>query len=130
VLLRIAPETQTGRTIRLAGKGMPRFRADGRGDLYVKVRVVLPTGLDDRAKELATAFLDHVRQPDPRTADRRRPRRRLSLRQPASDVLRRSWPPSDAAVRCRRPMRGHKVAPVSGALGSRCGWVADRATTR
>jgi curved DNA-binding protein len=68
VLLRIPPETQTGRTIRLAGKGMPRFRADGRGDLYVKVRVVLPTGLDDRAKELATAFLDHVAQPDPRTA--------------------------------------------------------------
>ena len=70
VLLRIPAETQTGRTIRLAGKGMPKFRADGRGDLYVKVRVVLPTGLDDEAKELAKAFLDHVAQPDPSEGSR------------------------------------------------------------
>ena len=66
LLLRIPPETQTGRTIRLAGKGMPRFRAEGRGDLLVKVRVVLPSGLDEKARELAVRFLDHVAQPDPR----------------------------------------------------------------
>lgn len=68
VLLRIPPETQTGRTIRLAGKGMPKFRTEGQGDLYVKVRVVLPTGLDTEARELARVFLDHVGQQDPRAS--------------------------------------------------------------
>lgn len=65
VLLRIPPETQNGRTFRLAGKGLPRFRGEGNGDLYVKVRVVLPTGLDERGRELARQFLDHVGQPEP-----------------------------------------------------------------
>jgi DnaJ-class molecular chaperone len=67
VLLRIPPETQTGRTLRLAGQGMPRFRREGYGDLYVKARVVLPTNLDDEAKRRFRAFADHVQQPDPRT---------------------------------------------------------------
>jgi curved DNA-binding protein len=66
VLLRIPPETQNGRTFRLAGKGLPRFRGEGRGDLYVKVRVVLPAGLDEQGRDLAGRFLEHVRQPDPR----------------------------------------------------------------
>src|SRR3954469_22829064 len=66
VLLTIPAGTQNGRTFRLTGQGMPRFKADGAGDLYVKVRVVLPTALDDGAKEAARAFLDLVDQPDPR----------------------------------------------------------------
>jgi curved DNA-binding protein len=67
VLLRIPPETQNGRTFRLAGKGLPKFRGDGRGDLYVKTRVVLPTGLSEEAKKAAEKFLDLVNQPDPRS---------------------------------------------------------------
>jgi curved DNA-binding protein len=67
VLLRIPPETQTGRTFRLSGQGLPRFKSDGRGDMYVRTRVVLPTGLDAKAVELARAFIDGVRQPDPRS---------------------------------------------------------------
>jgi DnaJ-class molecular chaperone len=38
----------------------------GAGDLYVKVRVVLPTALDEDARAAATTFLDLVDQPDPR----------------------------------------------------------------
>jgi curved DNA-binding protein len=72
VLLRIPPETQNSRSFRLAGQGLPRFKADGRGDMYVRTRVVLPSGLDDRGRELAQAFLDHVRQPDPRRTTRAR----------------------------------------------------------
>jgi curved DNA-binding protein len=68
VLLRIPPETQSGRSFRLAGQGLPKFRGEGRGDLYVKVRVVLPTNLSDEAKNAARAFLDLVNQPDPRAA--------------------------------------------------------------
>jgi DnaJ-class molecular chaperone len=67
VLLRIPPETQTGRTFRLSGQGLPRFKADQRGDLFVRTRVVLPTGLDARARELAHEFVDYVKQPDPRS---------------------------------------------------------------
>src|SRR5882762_4666527 len=50
VSLRIPPETQNGRTIRLAGQGLPR-KDGGFGDLYVTVRVVLPTKLTDEDKE-------------------------------------------------------------------------------
>jgi curved DNA-binding protein len=66
ILLTIPPGTQTGKTFRLTGQGMPKVKDGGTGDLYVKVRVVLPAGLDDRAREAATAFLDLVDQPDPR----------------------------------------------------------------
>src|SRR6266850_1682537 len=50
VSLRIPPETQNGRTIRLAGQGLPR-KDGGFGDLYVTVRVVLPTKLTDEDRE-------------------------------------------------------------------------------
>ena len=58
VMLRIPVETQNGRVFRLAGKGLPKFRGDGRGDLYVKVRVALPTGLSDAARKAADRFLE------------------------------------------------------------------------
>ena len=45
---------------------MPKMKADGAGDLYVKVRVVLPPKLDEAAGRGAKAFLDLVDQPDPR----------------------------------------------------------------
>ena len=45
---------------------MPRFKATGTGDLYVKARVVLPTGLSDDARAAARTFFDLVKQPDPR----------------------------------------------------------------
>jgi DnaJ-class molecular chaperone len=66
VLLTIPPGTQTGRTFRLTGQGMPRFKATGHGDLYVKARLVLPTDLSDEAKAAARRFLDLIDQPDPR----------------------------------------------------------------
>jgi curved DNA-binding protein len=66
VLLRIPPGTQSGRSFRLSGQGMPRFRGDGAGDLYVKTKVVLPTNLTDEAKDAARRFLDLAKQPDPR----------------------------------------------------------------
>lgn len=58
LLLRIPRETQNGRVFRLAGQGLPRFHDSGRGDLYVRVRVLLPTGMDEEARELASRFLD------------------------------------------------------------------------
>jgi DnaJ-class molecular chaperone len=67
VLLTMPAGTQNGRTFRLKGQGMPRFKGDGWGDLYVRVRVVLPTNLDDAAIAAARKFIEAVDQPDPRT---------------------------------------------------------------
>jgi hypothetical protein len=44
---------------------MPRLRGGDRGDLLVRVRVVLPA-LDEAGRTAATAFLDAIDQPDPR----------------------------------------------------------------
>ncbi len=66
ILLTIPTGTQTGKTFRLTGQGMPKLKGEGAGDLYVKVRVVLPTTLDAEAKKAADRFLDLVHQPDPR----------------------------------------------------------------
>lgn len=68
ILLTIPAGTQNGRTFRLTGQGMPRLKGEGAGDLYVKVRVVLPSALDEPAKAAAAAFLDLARQPDPRAS--------------------------------------------------------------
>jgi curved DNA-binding protein len=68
VLLKVPPGTQPGRTFRLAGQGMPHLAGGGVGDLYVKVRVVLPDSLDEEAKALARRLAARVKQPDPRRA--------------------------------------------------------------
>jgi molecular chaperone DnaJ len=51
VKLRIPPGTQGGRQFRVAQRGVPKATG-GRGDLIAEVRIVLPTVVDDRAKEL------------------------------------------------------------------------------
>jgi curved DNA-binding protein len=68
VVLTVPAGTQNGRTFRLTGQGMPRFRGEGSGDLYVKTKIVLPTDLSDEALAAARRFLELARQPDPRTA--------------------------------------------------------------
>jgi len=65
VSLRIPPETQNGRVIRLAGQGMPRATG-GHGDLYVTVKVVLPTKLSEKERELVTALAASREGEDPR----------------------------------------------------------------
>ncbi len=52
VALKIPAETQNGRTFRLVGQGMPSLGNKSRGDLLARVRVVLPTKLSAREKEL------------------------------------------------------------------------------
>jgi curved DNA-binding protein len=53
IALRIPPETQSGRTFRLSGQGMPSLHnPQQRGDLYVKVRIRLPEKLTEREKQI------------------------------------------------------------------------------
>jgi molecular chaperone DnaJ len=52
--LKIPEGTQPGTIFRLRGKGMPRLYGIGKGDLRVKVNVVVPKRLTAREKELLT----------------------------------------------------------------------------
>jgi DnaJ-class molecular chaperone len=52
LVLTIPQETQNGRVFRLAGKGMPRLRGDGNGNLFARVKVVLPMQLTDEERDL------------------------------------------------------------------------------
>jgi DnaJ-class molecular chaperone len=50
--LKIPPETQGGQRFRLAGQGMPVLGKERRGDLFAEVRLVVPTRLSEREREL------------------------------------------------------------------------------
>jgi molecular chaperone DnaJ len=50
--LKIPPETQNGKVFRLAGKGMPHLGNRGYGNIFAKVRVVLPTHLTEEERKL------------------------------------------------------------------------------
>ncbi len=53
VQLTIPPETQSGRSFRLKGLGMPFLHDPHRhGDLFARIQVVLPQNLTDREREL------------------------------------------------------------------------------
>ena len=50
--LKIPPETQNGRVFRMAGKGMPQLGNSKYGNMFAKVKVVLPTNLTGEEKKL------------------------------------------------------------------------------
>jgi molecular chaperone DnaJ len=52
VMLNIPPLTQNGRSFRLAGQGVPHLNGSGKGDLYARVKVILPARLSEREKQL------------------------------------------------------------------------------
>jgi molecular chaperone DnaJ len=53
VALTIPSLTQSGKTFRLRGQGMPKLKAKGqRGDLLAKARIVIPERLSEREREL------------------------------------------------------------------------------
>jgi DnaJ-class molecular chaperone len=66
VLLTVPPGTQQGQTFRLTGKGMPRLKGGGSGDLYARVKVVMPGKLEGRQRTAAQEFLRQIVQPNPR----------------------------------------------------------------
>jgi molecular chaperone DnaJ len=72
--LEIPPGTQTGRTFRKRGLGVPRLQRSGRGDLTITVRVATPTNLTNEQKqllrELARTFDNQVTEPQKGFFDR------------------------------------------------------------
>ncbi len=62
--LTVPPESQNGQTFRLRGQGMPLLSGNGsRGDLYVTMKVVLPTGLDESGRALFQQLKDNLSPP-------------------------------------------------------------------
>jgi curved DNA-binding protein len=59
VTLTVPPETQSGKTFRLTGRGMPKLKqAEAHGDLYVRVTVRLPTKLSEEERGLYRRLAD------------------------------------------------------------------------
>ena len=58
VELDVPAGTQSGETFRLKGKGMPRLRRRGDGDLYVQVQVVTPDDLNADQREALEKFAE------------------------------------------------------------------------
>lgn len=50
--------TQPGDVIRLSGRGVPRLRGRGRGDLFVHVRVVVPKKVSRKQRDLLEKFAE------------------------------------------------------------------------
>ena len=56
VTVRVPEGTQSGKTLRLRGKGVPTLRSVARGDQLVHVFVETPTKLTKRQRELLEEF--------------------------------------------------------------------------
>ena len=66
VILKVPEGTQQGQTFRLSGKGMPRLRGEGKGDLLARIKVVMPGKLEGRQRQAAEEFLRQIVQANPR----------------------------------------------------------------
>jgi molecular chaperone DnaJ len=51
-ILKIHPGTQSGEVVRIRGKGMPRLRGYGKGDMLVRIGVVVPDKLTTQQRAL------------------------------------------------------------------------------
>jgi molecular chaperone DnaJ len=60
--VKIHPGTQAGETIRLKGKGMPRFRGYGKGDLLVRVAISVPEKLTSKQRALLEQLAEEFNQ--------------------------------------------------------------------
>jgi molecular chaperone DnaJ len=56
--MKIPSGTQNGQVFRLRGKGFPSLHMSGKGDELVKVKVEVPTKLNDRQKKLLQEFAE------------------------------------------------------------------------
>jgi molecular chaperone DnaJ len=75
VLVTVPAGTQTGQTLRVRGKGCPRLDREGRGDLLIQMRVVIPRNTGPALEEVLHA-LKRLLPEDPRAGLWRAPDRR------------------------------------------------------
>ena len=52
ILLNVSPGTESGKVLKVSGKGVPRFSGMGRGNMYVDLTIKVPKKLTKNQKEL------------------------------------------------------------------------------
>lgn len=57
VRIRVPAGTQAGRLLRLKGKGLPKLKSTQRGDLLVRVKIVIPANVSDEERSLYEQLL-------------------------------------------------------------------------
>lgn len=58
VSLTVPPGSQSGKPLRVKGKGAPRLKGTGNGDLIARLRVEVPSALTDEQREALQAYAD------------------------------------------------------------------------
>ena len=58
VEMKIPPGTQNGNVFRLRGKGFSSLHISGKGDMLVKIKIEVPTKLNDRQKQMLREFAE------------------------------------------------------------------------
>lgn len=67
--VKVPDGVQTGKQLRLRGKGMPALRGGSTGDLYIELIVETPVNLSARQKELLQEFAEEGRNNSPKAND-------------------------------------------------------------
>ncbi len=71
VKVKIEAGTQSGKVLRLRGKGLPEINSYGRGDLLVKINVWVPTSLSKEEKKTMEKLMDSANfEPKPTSQDK------------------------------------------------------------
>ncbi|GKY86413.1 molecular chaperone DnaJ [Sinisalibacter aestuarii] len=66
--VKIPAGSQSGRQMRLRGKGMPALRGGGAGDMYIELAVETPVNLTSRQKELLREFEELSEENNPESS--------------------------------------------------------------
>lgn len=66
--VQIPPGSQSGRQMRLRGKGMPALRGGGTGDMFIELAVETPVNLTARQKELLNEFEELAENNNPESS--------------------------------------------------------------
>ena len=67
--MKVPAGVQSGKQLRLRGKGMPALRGAGAGDLYIELHVETPVNLSARQRELLEEFELAGKNNSPETQD-------------------------------------------------------------
>ena len=67
--VKVPPGVQSGKQLRLRGKGMPALRGAGAGDLYIELAVETPVNLTPRQRDLLREFDEAGADNHPETQD-------------------------------------------------------------
>jgi molecular chaperone DnaJ len=72
ITLQVPAGSETGKVLRVRGKGMPFLRGSGRGDLHVRLRVVVPGKVSEKARHLLEELAGELGPPAGKPGKKRR----------------------------------------------------------